>query len=89
MPPERYDAGCFRFVYRMLFLHADGVGTSQAVRIFKAYGQEPIAVITEEFYSLARDIRGIGLSTADKVAAELGIVKEAMIRARARHCSHR
>jgi exodeoxyribonuclease V alpha subunit len=40
----------------MLFLHANGVGTSRAVRIFKTYGQHAIAVITENPYRLARDI---------------------------------
>ncbi len=67
----------------MLFLHAHGVGTSRAVRIFKTYGQDAIARITENPYRLARDIRGIGFRTADLVAAKLGIDKEAMIRVRA------
>jgi exodeoxyribonuclease V alpha subunit len=67
----------------MLFLHANGVGTSRAVRIFKTYGQQAIALITENPYRLARDIRGIGFRTADQVAAKLGIAKDAMIRVRA------
>ena len=67
----------------MLFLHANGVGTSRAVRIFKTYGQQAIALITENPYRLARDIRGIGFRTADLVAAKLRIEKEAMIRVRA------
>lgn len=67
----------------MLFLHAHGVGTSRAVRIFKTYGQEAIALISENPYRLARDIRGIGFRTADQVAARLGIEKTAMIRVRA------
>ena len=67
----------------MLFLHANGVGTSWAVRIFKTYGQEAIAPITEKPYRLARDIRGIGFRTVDLVAAKLGIEKTAMIRVRA------
>jgi len=67
----------------MLFLHANGVGTSRAVRIFKTYGQQAIALITENPYRLARDIRGIGFRTADLVATKLGIEKEAMIRLRA------
>jgi len=64
----------------MLFLHANGVGTSWAVRIFKTYGQQAIALITENPYRLAHDIRGIGFRTADLVAAKLGIAKTAMIR---------
>ena len=67
----------------MLFLHAHGVGTSRAVRIFKTYGQDAIARITKNPYRLARDIRGIGFRTADQVAAKLGIEKDAMIRVRA------
>jgi exodeoxyribonuclease V alpha subunit len=46
----------------MLFLHANGVGTSRAVRIYKTYGQDAVALISENPYRLARDIRGIGLS---------------------------
>jgi len=67
----------------MLFLHANGVGTSRAVRIYKTYGQDAIALITENPYRLARDIRGIGFRTADQVATKLGIEKTAMIRVRA------
>ena len=67
----------------MLFLHANGVGTSRAVRIFKTYGQQAIPLITENPYRLARDIRGIGFRTADQVASKLGIAKDAMIRVRA------
>jgi len=67
----------------MLFLHAHGVGTSRAVRIYKTYGQDAIALITENPYRLARDIRGIGFRTADQVASRLGVEKEATIRVRA------
>src|SRR5690349_18891769 len=67
----------------MLFLHAHGVGTSRAVRIFKTYGADAVQVISENPYRLARDIRGIGFRTADVVAAKLGIEKTAMIRVRA------
>jgi exodeoxyribonuclease V alpha subunit len=67
----------------MLFLHTHGVGTSRAVRIFKTYGQDAVQLISENPYRLARDIRGIGFLTADKVAERLGIEKTAMIRIRA------
>ena len=42
----------------MLFLHANGVGTSRAVRIYKTYGNDAVRVISENPYRLARDIRG-------------------------------
>ncbi|MBB5696445.1 SF1B family DNA helicase RecD2 [Muricoccus pecuniae] len=67
----------------MLFLHAHGVGTSRAVRIYKTYGAGAVQVITENPYRLARDIRGIGFRTADLVARKLGIEPTAMIRVRA------
>ncbi|WP_424139493.1 ATP-dependent RecD-like DNA helicase [Roseomonas chloroacetimidivorans] len=67
----------------MLFLHAHGVGTSRAVRIYKTYGANAVQVITENPYRLARDIRGIGFRTADLVAGKLGIEPTAMIRVRA------
>src|SRR3954469_4442274 len=67
----------------MLFLHAHGVGTARAVRIFKTYGADAVQLISENPYRLARDIRGIGFRTADVVAAKLGIGKTAPIRVRA------
>ena len=66
----------------MIFLHANGVGTSRAVRIYKTYGADAIEVISEDPYRLARDIRGIGFKTADALAMKLAS-KTAMIRARA------
>ena len=59
----------------MLFLHANGVGTSRAVRIYKTYGTDAVQVISENPYRLARDIRGIGFRTADQIASKLGIEK--------------
>jgi exodeoxyribonuclease V alpha subunit len=67
----------------MVFLYGHGVGTSRAVRIYKTYGADAIALIKENPYRLARDIRGIGFVTADALARRLGIEKTAAIRARA------
>jgi exodeoxyribonuclease V alpha subunit len=67
----------------MVFLHSHGVGTSRAVRIFKTYGADAIALVRENPYRLARDIRGIGFLTADRIAQRLGIEPQAMIRLRA------
>ena len=67
----------------MLFLHANGVGTSRAVRIYKTYGAQAVQVISENPYRLARDIRGIGFRTADLVAQKLCIELTASIRVRA------
>lgn len=67
----------------MIFLHAHGVGTARAVRIFKTYGYEAIQVMTEDPYRLAKDVRGIGFRTADAIAAKLGMEKAAPQRIRA------
>ena len=67
----------------MVFLHANGVGTARAVRIYKTYGVDAVQVMTENPYRLAPDIRGIGFKTADAIAMKLGIEKTAMIRVRA------
>src|SRR5947208_9148349 len=67
----------------MLFLHANGVGSSRAVRICKTYGADAVQVISENPYRLARDIRGIGFRTADLVAQKLGIEPTATSRLRA------
>lgn len=51
----------------MIFLHANGVGTSRAVRIYKTYGADAVQLISEDPYRLARDIRGIGFRTAGAI----------------------
>ncbi len=67
----------------MLFLQSHGVGTARAVRIYKTYGDDAIAKVRKNPYCLALDIRGIGFKTADLLAEQLGIAKDALIRARA------
>lgn len=73
----------------MLFLHANGVSTARAVRIYKTYGSDAVRVISENPYRLARDIRGIGFRTADLIAAQVGIEKTALVRIRAGRCVRR
>ena len=67
----------------MVFLHGHGVSTARAVRIFKTYGHDAIAVMTDDPYRLARDIRGIGFKSADAIAMRLGLTKEHPKRLRA------
>ena len=72
----------------MVFLQSHGVGTARAVRIYKTYGDEAIARVSENPYRLALDIHGIGFKTADAIAQRLGIAPDSLIRAQAgvRHC---
>lgn len=67
----------------MVFLHAHGVGTARASRIFRTYGAQAIQLITEDPYRLARDIRGIGFASADSVAMSLGLARDAPARIQA------
>jgi exodeoxyribonuclease V alpha subunit len=67
----------------MLFLQGHGVSPAYAVKIFKTYGQAAIATVRENPYRLARDIRGIGFKTADKIARELGVPADSPLRATA------
>jgi exodeoxyribonuclease V alpha subunit len=67
----------------MIFLHAHGVGTARAVRIFKTYSYDAIGVMTENPYRLAQDVRGIGFKTADAIAMKLGVEKASPLRLRA------
>ncbi|MCC6319988.1 MAG: AAA family ATPase, partial [Phycisphaerales bacterium] len=67
----------------MVFLHANGVSTSRAVRIFKTYGQDAIELVKENPYRLARDIKGIGFLSADTIARNMGIAPTSLLRARA------
>jgi exodeoxyribonuclease V alpha subunit len=57
----------------MVFLSGIGVSTSLAVRIYKAYADDSIAVVRSEPYRLASEVWGIGFKTADTIAQAIGI----------------
>ena len=67
----------------MVFLQSHGVGTGHAVRIYKEYGDDAIQIVRQDPYRLQRDLRGIGFQTADRIAADLGIARDAPERVRA------
>ncbi|MEM7356863.1 MAG: ATP-dependent RecD-like DNA helicase, partial [Acidobacteriota bacterium] len=60
----------------MVFLQSHGVSTTYAIRIYKLYGGEAIALVRENPYRLARDVRGIGFLSADRIARRLGIASD-------------
>ena len=57
----------------MVFLQEKGISTAYSTKIYKTYGQNSIAVITENPYRLADDIWGIGFKMADAIAQAIGI----------------
>jgi exodeoxyribonuclease V alpha subunit len=66
----------------MLFLQGHGVSTTYAVKIYKQYGDDSIAVVTKNPYQLATDVYGIGFVTADAIARNLGIAPDSEFRYR-------
>lgn len=56
----------------MVFLHAQGVATARAVRIYQTYGDQALTRIRSNPYQLAEDVWGIGFKTADSMAKNMG-----------------
>lgn len=56
----------------MVFLQEKGVTPTYATKIYKKYGNEAIALLTENPYRLTDDIWGIGFAMADKIAQNMG-----------------
>jgi len=67
----------------IVFLESHGIGSGSALKIYKHYGANSIAIIRENPYRLAADIWGIGFTTADRIAYKLGIAPDAPVRVRA------
>jgi exodeoxyribonuclease V alpha subunit len=66
----------------MMVLQTYGIGKSQAVRVFKHYGETAIEVISNNPFQLAVDIRGIGFHSADGIATQLGMAPDSEYRYR-------
>ena len=67
----------------MIFLQGHGVSATYSAKIYKQYGNQSIQMVKENPYRLAQDIRGIGFITADKIAQNIGIPPNSLIRAKA------
>lgn len=67
----------------MIFLTGHGLGPARAMRVIRRYGDRTIEAVNEDPYRLARDIRGIGFTIADKIAQSLGVPRDSILRARA------
>ncbi len=67
----------------MIFLHKYSISTAIATKIYKKYGDDSIAALTENPYRLADDIYGIGFKSADKIALSMNIAEDSDIRIKA------
>ena len=64
----------------MVFLTGYGISANFAMKIYKLYGANAIAKIRQNPYCLVEDVVGIGFKSADKIAQEMGIEKNAPFR---------
>lgn len=64
----------------MVFLQDKGISSTYAIKIYKKYGQNAIAIVQENPYRLATDIWGIGFKLADQIARTLGIASDSLQR---------
>ena len=67
----------------MIFGQTYGISVNKMTKIVRRYGPDAIAIIKANPYRLCRDIWGVGFTTADKIALNVGIEKESPLRARA------
>jgi exodeoxyribonuclease V alpha subunit len=57
----------------MLLLSPLGIGPGKILRIYRRFGATSIRMISENPYSLADEVFGIGFLTADRLARQLGL----------------
>lgn len=67
----------------MVFLQEKGASPAFATKIYKQYGKQSIALMTENPYRIAEDIWGIGFKTADAIAQNIGFEKYSIKRIKA------
>jgi exodeoxyribonuclease V alpha subunit len=67
----------------MVFLQGHGVGSSLALKIYRAFGVETVARVKENPYCLAEEIYGVGFVLADRIASTLGISGDFPLRVQA------
>ena len=67
----------------MLALSEYGVTVSQAMKLYKRYGDNCIAYLRDNPYRLIEEVEGIGFKTADKIAINAGLEADSPFRLRA------
>src|SRR5690606_646749 len=67
----------------LIFVQGYGIATGTAMKILRQYGAETTQRVREDPYRLADEVFGIGFRTADRIAAEMGIEPDSLLRGRA------
>lgn len=64
----------------VMFLQQYGVTISNALKIYKRYKGSTIKIVEKNPYALADEVFGIGFTTADKIAGNMGIAPDSEYR---------
>ena len=67
----------------MVFLQGHGIGTAQAIKIYKKYQDRSASVLREDPYRVAEEITGIGFAGADAIARNMDIALDSPQRLKA------
>ena len=67
----------------VMFLQNYNITTNMALKIYGFYQEKTVELVKENPYRLVEDIDGIGFSTADKIAQNMGVSRDSAFRMRA------
>ncbi len=67
----------------VMFLQKYNITTNMSLKIYEIYGAKTIEIVKNNPYRLVEDIDGIGFTTADKIAQNIGIPRDSVYRVRA------
>ena len=72
----------------VMFLQKYNISPSYAIKVYKRYGMKSVDAVKGNPYILAEEVMGIGFSTADKIANQMGIdgASAQRVEAGVRHC---
>lgn len=79
---KKYNIICESYIEQhdlkniMIYFQKFGISHGQCLKIYKRFGPNAKEVIEKDPYILCKEIKGIGFSTADRIASLLGIDKE-------------
>lgn len=60
----------------IIYFQSFGISQGQCLKIYKRFGPNAKEIIKEDPYILCKEIKGIGFTTADKIASLIGIEKD-------------
>lgn len=67
----------------LVSLYGFGLSPALSAEVIKKYGDQAVNMVKQNPYLLARELRGVGFLTADKIAAKAGIAHDSPARVRA------